>query len=173
MTDIGAVSGGPCADEPIGACRAGRGTGGGLDAITFQNVATGQTTVAFQGSNGGTDRWNNAQPVTSLTPAQLEAAEAYPNRVGPVDFVCGNSPGGGLAAYVAARDPGIEAVTVNPAPVPGTADVLGDNHIGVDRDDPDDDRVHVYDTSMATTSRCSTTTRSSRTVPAARASTSR
>ncbi|HEY0216985.1 MAG TPA: hypothetical protein VGC57_11390 [Cellulomonas sp.] len=91
----------------------------GLDAFTFFNTASHEVTVGFQGSQGTTDRLNNAQLVTALTPVQFEAAEAYVAAVeGGVDFVCGNSLGGGLAAYVAGRDPDLRAVTVNPAPVP-------------------------------------------------------
>jgi hypothetical protein len=95
----------------------------GLDAFTFRNVSTGELTVGFQGTAGLVDTLTDAQLVTALTPAQYRAAEAYVLGVEadlgrPVSSVCGNSLGGGLAAYVAATHPRIRAVTVNPAPVP-------------------------------------------------------
>lgn len=90
----------------------------GLDAFTIQNDTTKEITVAFQGSNGGTDWSNNAVLISTLTPEQFKAAEDYVARQGDVDYVCGNSLGGGLAAYVGAKNPNIKAVTVNPAPVP-------------------------------------------------------
>lgn len=95
----------------------------GLDAFTFRNRSTGELTVGFQGTAGLVDGLTDAQLVTALTPAQYRAAEAYVLGVEsdlgrPVSSVCGNSLGGGLAAYVAGRHPRIRAVTVNPAPVP-------------------------------------------------------
>ncbi len=102
--------------------------GTGLDAFTFENTVTHEVTVAFQGSDGMVDWQNNALLVTSATPAQFAAAEAYVQKIGDVDFVCGNSLGGGLAAYVAARDGDLQGVTVNPAPVPAAlADVDAPN----------------------------------------------
>lgn len=101
----------------------------GLDAFTFMNGATGELTVGFQGTQGGTDVLQDLTLVTSLTPSQFAAAEAYVlqverDRGQVVSSVCGNSLGGGLAAYVSARNPRIRAVTVNPAPVPhAVADV--------------------------------------------------
>ncbi|MFB9956466.1 hypothetical protein [Cellulomonas denverensis] len=94
----------------------------GLDALVLQNPDTREITVAFQGTNGSTDVATDGMLVTAVTPSQYAAAVAYvadvAGRHGRVDSVCGNSLGGGLAAYVALLDPSIQAVTVNPAPVP-------------------------------------------------------
>ncbi|GHS88004.1 hypothetical protein AGMMS50218_10940 [Actinomycetota bacterium] len=94
----------------------------GLDAFTFQNTDTLEVTVAFQGTQGRTDAMMDAALLLPGVPAQYEAAEAYVRRMqakyGAVGSVCGNSLGGGLAAYVAALNPRMLAVTVNPAPVP-------------------------------------------------------
>ncbi|GEM_PF-1731450 len=94
----------------------------GLDARTFTNTVTREVVIGFQGTAGGADVTADALLLTSLTPSQFAAAERYVREMsalhGPVTSVCGNSLGGGLAAYVAARDPRITAVTVNPAPVP-------------------------------------------------------
>ncbi len=94
----------------------------GLDAYTFQNVKTGEYTITFVGSVEDMDWFQNAQLIPPLTPSQYTAAEEYykdvVDRIGPVSNVCGNSLGGGLAAYVALHHPDVEAVTVNPAPVP-------------------------------------------------------
>lgn len=97
----------------------------GLDALTLQNVVTREVTVAFQGTSGMTDVLTDGTLVTTATPAQYTAAVAYVERMsgryGPVGSVCGNSLGGGLAAYVGVRDSSITTVTVNPAPVPAKA----------------------------------------------------
>ncbi len=96
----------------------------GLDAYTFENTETHELTIAYVGTAGGTDVLQDAQLVPPMTPAQYRAAEQYYKDVsndpalGPVTSVCGNSLGGGLAAYVGAQHPDVEAVTVNPAPVP-------------------------------------------------------
>lgn len=95
----------------------------GLDAFTFRNTNTDELTVSFQGSVDGKDFLADATLVTSLTPAQYGAAEKYLKHVEQkngraVGSVCGNSLGGGLAAYIAVRYPRIRAVTLNPAPVP-------------------------------------------------------
>ena len=94
----------------------------GLDAYTFRNDATGELTIGFQGTAGALDVLADALLVTSLTPAQFAAADRYVDAVerdvGPVSSVCGNSLGGGLAAHVATTRPYLQAVTVNPAPVP-------------------------------------------------------
>lgn len=94
----------------------------GLDAYTFQNHATGELTIGFQGTSGALDALADAMLVTSLTPAQYAAADRYvaavERDIGPVSSVCGNSLGGGLAAHVATTRPYLHAVTVNPAPVP-------------------------------------------------------
>ncbi len=94
----------------------------GLDAFTFQNTNTLEVTVAFQGTQGRTDAMMDAALLLPGVPAQYGAAEAYVRRMqakyGAVGSVCGNSLGGGLAAYVAALNPPMLAVTVNPAPVP-------------------------------------------------------
>ena len=97
----------------------------GLDALTLQNRQTGEITIAFQGTDGMTDVLTDGTLVTAATPDQYRAALAYVRgmivRFGRVDSVCGNSLGGGLAAYVGTQYPGILAVTVNPAPVPAEA----------------------------------------------------
>lgn len=94
----------------------------GLDAYTFENAATGELTIGFQGTDGALDVLADATLITSLTPAQYAAADRYVDAVernlGPVSSVCGNSLGGGLAAHVATTRPYLQAVTVNPAPVP-------------------------------------------------------
>lgn len=106
----------------------------GLDAYAFQNISTGELTVGFQGTADLTDVLVDAQLVTSLTPQQFQAAEDYVHAVEaelgrPVRSVCGNSLGGGLAAYVAGKNPRIRAVTVNPAPVPQELAGLDAPHI--------------------------------------------
>lgn len=94
----------------------------GLDALTLRNDATGERTIAFQGTHDIADALADATLITSITPAQYRAANTYVSYVnqtyGTVNFTCGNSLGGGLAASTAATNPGIQAVTVNPAPVP-------------------------------------------------------
>jgi hypothetical protein len=56
--------------------------------------------------------------------------------LGPVSSVCGNSLGGGLAAHVATTRPHLQAVTVNPAPVPTVGIGVGvDTRPGTIRDD--------------------------------------
>lgn len=98
------------------------GTPTGLDAFTLRNLETGEVTIAFQGTADEKDAIADALLLTPRTPAQFEAAAAYVTRMraehpGLVS-VCGNSLGGGLAAYVALLNPDLTAVTVNPAPVP-------------------------------------------------------
>jgi hypothetical protein len=94
----------------------------GLDAYTFRNHTTGELSIGFQGTDGALDVLADATLITSLTPAQFAAADRYVDTIerdlGPVGSVCGNSLGGGLAAHVATTRPYLQAVTVNPAPVP-------------------------------------------------------
>jgi pimeloyl-ACP methyl ester carboxylesterase len=98
------------------------GTPTGLDAFTLRNTETQEVTIAFQGSTDELDWSTNAQLLGGRTPAQFEAAAAYVARMRQkhpgLTSVCGNSLGGGLAAYVALLNPDLTAVTVNPAPVP-------------------------------------------------------
>ena len=96
----------------------------GLDAFVFRNAATREITVGFQGTADRTDLVQDAMLVPDgLVPPQYHAAAEYIEVVerdwGPVSHVCGNSLGGGLAAYVGLLRPDVLAVTVNPAPVPG------------------------------------------------------
>lgn len=90
----------------------------GLDAITFQDQASGEYVVIYVGTQGGTDIMQDAQLITAMTPSQYANALAYlkqqPNKI---SYVGGNSLGGGLALYAGGIE-GVPAVTLNPAPVP-------------------------------------------------------
>lgn len=90
----------------------------GLDAITFQDTASGEYVVIYVGTQGGTDIMQDAQLITAMTPSQYANALAYlkqqPNKI---SYVGGNSLGGGLALYAGGIE-GVPAVTLNPAPVP-------------------------------------------------------
>ncbi len=94
----------------------------GLDAFTFRNKVTREVTIVYVGSVQNKDWTENMKLIPSLTPPQYTRAQKYfhdtVDSYGPVSTVCGNSLGGGLAAYVAVGHPEVEAVTVNPAPVP-------------------------------------------------------
>ncbi len=94
----------------------------GLDAFVLRTKGVHGLVVAFQGTQGATDVRMDAGLLLPGVPAQYASALEYVREVerdiGPVGSVCGNSLGGGLAAYVAALNPQMLAVTVNPAPVP-------------------------------------------------------
>ncbi|MCL1630782.1 hypothetical protein M3N64_02280 [Sporolactobacillus sp. CPB3-1] len=77
----------------------------GLDAMTVQNVDTGEYTVVFQGTQvrgkyGMHDMITDIQLLGSTEPEQVKAARAYFDRMNKkygVHSVCGNSLGGALA----------------------------------------------------------------------------
>ncbi|MFA9457782.1 SA1320 family protein [Halalkalibacter sp. AB-rgal2] len=100
----------------------------GLDALTVQNLETGEYTVVFVGTDveskyGMQDVKTNVQLLTGPTPAQLEAGVAYVESVQvelgiEVESLAGNSLGGSLANAAAVAFPHMRAVTLNPAPLP-------------------------------------------------------
>jgi hypothetical protein len=99
----------------------------GLDAMTVQNIQTGEVSIIYQGTqahkeNGMQDIITDAQ-LTTDTPsiAQLEASEAYYKEMDElfgVSSVAGNSLGGPLAFSALRVNPDLRCVTFNPAPTP-------------------------------------------------------
>lgn len=98
----------------------------GLDAMTVQNVETGEYTVVFQGTQikakyGMQDLVTDIQLLGSTEPEQVKAARAYFDRMNEkysVRSVCGNSLGGALANAVAVHHRDVRAVTIDPAILP-------------------------------------------------------
>lgn len=96
----------------------------GLDAIAFQSYETEEIIIAYTGTNPSTkqDLLTDAQLLSDMTPAQVEAARQYfhdiNQDIGPVSYVCGNSLGGGNANAVGIENPDVKTVTLNPALLP-------------------------------------------------------
>ncbi|GAB3806938.1 SA1320 family protein [Virgibacillus kimchii] len=96
----------------------------GLDALTVQNVETGELTVVYVGSEQLQEDWidTNLRLPSRIPPAQLHAANDYFDYVeetfGPVDSITGNSLGGANTNAVAIENPHVRAVTLNPAILP-------------------------------------------------------
>ena len=97
----------------------------GLDALTVQNVKTGELIVVFVGSDQIKGDWidTNINLIGEAEPAQLVAAKKYFKKMeddhGTVSSVTGNSLGGALANTVAIDYPHVNSVTLNPAMLPG------------------------------------------------------
>ncbi|MFV8830334.1 SA1320 family protein [Alkalihalobacterium sp. APHAB7] len=103
----------------------------GLDALTLQNVNTGEFIMAFVGTNvhaehGMQDLKTNVRLLNEPTPPQLRAANEYYLQMQAelaksghsISYVCGNSLGGALANSVAVKNPEVKSVTINPALLP-------------------------------------------------------
>ncbi|WP_332237000.1 hypothetical protein [Sporolactobacillus sp. KGMB 08714] len=96
----------------------------GLDAMTVKDLQTGNISIIYAGTDPqqsadiGTDA---GLVLSSGTPQQFKDAEAYYKSMkttyGHVDFVAGNSLGGGLANYVAVRN-NVRSVTLDPSILP-------------------------------------------------------
>ncbi|KYG27635.1 SA1320 family protein [Alkalihalobacillus trypoxylicola] len=97
----------------------------GLDALTVQNLDTGEYIVVYQGSSQIKEDWleTNTKLLSNLEPAQFVAAQDYFDSIeetfGEVSYVTGNSLAGALANSVAVRNPHVKSVTINPAMLPG------------------------------------------------------
>ncbi|MBU9720566.1 hypothetical protein KS407_03795 [Bacillus alkalicola] len=103
----------------------------GLDALTLQNVDTGEFIITYVGTNldakyGILDLYTNVKLLNGPTPPQLQAANDYflqmqaelAKSEHEISYVCGNSLGGALANSVAVKNPEVKSVTINPALVP-------------------------------------------------------
>jgi len=101
----------------------------GLDAMTVQNMKSGEYHVIFMGTDihgkyGLEDLITNINLLTPPVPEQLESADEYFDKMekeyGEISSVAGNSLGGALANTVAVRYPHVRSVTLNPAPLPAS-----------------------------------------------------
>jgi len=87
------------------------GTDSGLDALTVQNVKSGELTIVYVGSQQIKEDWlgTNAKLLSDTPPAQIEAAQKYFDDVtkefGEVSSVTGNSLAGASANSVAVENP--------------------------------------------------------------------
>ncbi|SDY21615.1 Uncharacterised protein family (UPF0227) [Evansella caseinilytica] len=103
----------------------------GLDAMTVQNLNTGEYIIVYQGTQvhakyGIADLGTNMQLLAEQTPQQLEAANQYyldmqqelVNSGNQIAYLAGNSLGGALANSVAVRHSDVKSVTLNPALLP-------------------------------------------------------
>ncbi|MBU9720568.1 MULTISPECIES: SA1320 family protein [Bacillaceae] len=103
----------------------------GLDALTLQNVDTGEFIITYVGTNldakyGILDLYTNVKLLNGPTPPQLQAANDYFLQMQAeleksgheISYVCGNSLGGALANSVAVKNPEVKSVTINPALLP-------------------------------------------------------
>ena len=99
-------------------------TDSGLDALTVQNVKTKELTVVFVGSEQMDTDWigTNTKLLSDAPPVQVQEAKAYFDQVnkeiGEVSSVSGNSLAGALTNAVGIDNPGVKAVTLNPAILP-------------------------------------------------------
>ena len=99
-------------------------TDSGLDALTVQNVKTKELTVVFVGSEQMDTDWigTNTKLLSDAPPVQVQEAKAYFDQVnkeiGEASSVSGNSLAGALTNAVGIDNPGVKAVTLNPAILP-------------------------------------------------------
>ncbi|WP_088839101.1 SA1320 family protein [Listeria sp. ILCC792] len=95
-------------------------TSNGLDYMIVENVATGEISMVFQGTQGFQDMVTDGTLPGAVPDAQLKDAEAAFNTMSEkynITNVSGNSLGGGLSNYVATKHD-VNSVTYNPAILP-------------------------------------------------------
>ncbi|MED4202750.1 SA1320 family protein [Neobacillus mesonae] len=94
----------------------------GLDAMTVVNDQTGELTIVFAGTADKKDVFTDAQLLSKIIPAQIQAANDYYGEMaakyGKITNVCGNSLGGATTNAVGVAHPEVKAVTLNPALLP-------------------------------------------------------
>lgn len=97
----------------------------GLDAMTVENLGTGELSIVYVGSDQLVGDWlgTNTQLPSYLEPAQIKAAKQYfddiSDEIGEVSSVTGNSLAGANANAVGIDNPNVKVVTINPAMLPG------------------------------------------------------
>ncbi|MBC1384056.1 SA1320 family protein [Listeria innocua] len=98
----------------------------GLDYMVVENLATGEISMIFEGTQGTQDFLTDGTLPGSIPNTQLREADAAYKKESQkynIKNVAGNSLGGGLSNYVASKNDGIRSVTYNPAILPkGTYD---------------------------------------------------
>ncbi|ECZ7678584.1 hypothetical protein F8567_01390 [Listeria monocytogenes] len=98
----------------------------GLDYMIVENLATGEISMIFEGTQGTQDFLTDGTLPGSIPNTQLREADAAYKKESQkynIKNVAGNSLGGGLSNYVASKNDGIRSVTYNPAILPkGTYD---------------------------------------------------
>ncbi|EMV0459760.1 hypothetical protein AABF57_001298 [Listeria monocytogenes] len=98
----------------------------GLDYMVVENVASGEISMIFEGTQGTQDFLTDGTLPGSIPNTQLrEADAAYKKETQKYNIknVAGNSLGGGLSNYVASKNDSLRSVTYNPAILPkGTYD---------------------------------------------------
>ncbi|EAD8644970.1 hypothetical protein AF450_05010 [Listeria monocytogenes] len=93
----------------------------GLDYMIVENLATGEISMIFEGTQGTQDFLTDGTLPGSIPNTQLrEADTAYKKESQKYNIknVAGNSLGGGLSNYVVSKNDGIRSVTYNPAILP-------------------------------------------------------
>src|SRR5690625_2711288 len=96
----------------------------GLDAMTVENLITGERIVVFVGSEQLYQDWllTNGMLPGKIPPGQLDAARQYyldMSKEKEVSYVIGNSLGGANANYVGIEYADVDVVTLNPTMLPG------------------------------------------------------
>ncbi|TYW23588.1 SA1320 family protein [Listeria monocytogenes] len=93
----------------------------GLDYMVVENVASGEISMVFEGTQGTQDFLTDGTLPGSIPNTQLREADAAYKKESQkynIKNVAGNSLGGGLSNYVASKNDGIRSVTYNPAILP-------------------------------------------------------
>ncbi|ELB8840125.1 hypothetical protein RG769_001638 [Listeria monocytogenes] len=93
----------------------------GLDYMVVENVASGEISMVFEGTQGTQDFLTDGTLPGSIPNTQLREADAAYKKESQkynIKNVAGNSIGGGLSNYVASKNDGIRSVTYNPAILP-------------------------------------------------------
>ncbi|ENM5072560.1 hypothetical protein AB7T94_001645 [Listeria monocytogenes] len=93
----------------------------GLDYMIVENIATGEISMIFEGTQGTQDFLTDGTLPGSIPNTQLREADAAYKKESQkynIKNVAGNSLGGGLSNYVASKNDGIRSVTYNPAILP-------------------------------------------------------
>ncbi|MDT0049745.1 hypothetical protein QJV38_08825 [Listeria cossartiae subsp. cayugensis] len=98
----------------------------GLDYMIVENLATGEISMVFEGTQGTQDFLTDGTLPGSIPNTQLKEADASYKKESKkytIKNVAGNSLGGGLSNYVASKNNDIRSITYNPAILPkGTYD---------------------------------------------------
>ena len=99
-------------------------TNSGMEALTVQNMKTGEYSIVYVGSQDIIDDWilTNPMLLSDTPPQQIQDAIDYydwvNDKIGEVSSITGNSLGGALTNGVAIEKPDVDAVTLNPAILP-------------------------------------------------------
>ncbi|MFC4619210.1 SA1320 family protein [Camelliibacillus cellulosilyticus] len=94
----------------------------GMDAMTVQNIDTGEYTIVYTGSADLKDGITDLKLLSNVPPAQIQAAKDYFDTMSkdyPITSICGNSLAGAYTNAIGIEHPEVKVVNLNPAILTG------------------------------------------------------